>query len=105
MSCFSARTNALPTPTARSQAARPCLTESAACSLDRGPSLKSSPRGIYSAKNIYIKIAKLCENFPTLNMTLEMLCIAYKKVGVVKLKFKLENFSNVTNLMTFVQIL
>jgi hypothetical protein len=47
----------------------------------------------------------MCENFPTLNMTLEMLCIAYKKVVVVKLKFKLENFSNVTNLMTFVQIL
>jgi hypothetical protein len=35
-----------------------------------------------------IEIANKSENFPTLNMTLYMVCIAYKKVVVVKLKFK-----------------
>jgi hypothetical protein len=35
-----------------------------------------------------LKIVNRSEIFPTLNMTLDMLCIAYKKVVVVKLKFK-----------------
>jgi hypothetical protein len=37
---------------------------------------------------IIIIIANKSENVPTLNMTLDMVCIAYKKVVVVKLKFK-----------------
>jgi hypothetical protein len=35
-----------------------------------------------------LKIAKMCENFSTLNKVMHMLCIAYKKLVVVKLKFK-----------------
>jgi hypothetical protein len=46
----------------------------------------------FSAKPIFIKklikIANRSDNLPTLNMTLDMLCIAYKKIVVVKLKFK-----------------
>jgi hypothetical protein len=37
---------------------------------------------------IIIIIANKFENVPTLNMTLDIVCIAYKKVVVVKLKFK-----------------
>jgi hypothetical protein len=44
----------------------------------------------------------MCVNFPTLNMTLDMLCIAYKKLLWSDSNL---NFSNVPNLMTFVQIL
>jgi hypothetical protein len=38
--------------------------------------------------NKIIIIANKFENVPTLNMTLDIVCIAYKKVVVVKLKFK-----------------
>jgi hypothetical protein len=34
-----------------------------------------------------VEIANKSEKFPTLNMTLDMVCIAYKKVVVVKFKF------------------
>jgi hypothetical protein len=37
---------------------------------------------------LLIEIVNRSEIFPTLNMTLDMLCISYKKVVVVKLKFK-----------------
>jgi hypothetical protein len=51
------------------------------------------PNKWFSAKNLSIflkklKIANKCKNSQKLNMTLHMLCIAYKKVVVVKLKFK-----------------
>jgi hypothetical protein len=49
-----------------------------------------------------LKIAKMCENFPTLNMTLDMLYIVIKKL--LWLNSNLD-FSNVPNLMTLVQIL
>jgi hypothetical protein len=39
-------------------------------------------------KIIIIIISNKSENVPTLNMTLDIVCIAYKKVVVVKLKFK-----------------
>jgi hypothetical protein len=42
----------------------------------------------YLHMKLNLKIAKKCEIFPILNMTLDMLCIAHKKVVVVKLKFK-----------------
>jgi hypothetical protein len=49
-----------------------------------------------------LKIAKNVSNFPTLNMTLDMLCIAYKKLLWSNSNF---NFSNVPNLMACIQIL
>jgi hypothetical protein len=63
-------------------------------------------RNILGEEYLHVKfdliIAKMCENFPTLNMTLDMLCIAYKKLLWSNSNL---NFSNVPNLMTFVQIL
>jgi hypothetical protein len=65
------------------------------CREPRGPALgtgPSLPRASHSAENFFIKfnlkIAKMCNIFSTLNKALDMLCIAYKKVVVVKLKFK-----------------
>jgi hypothetical protein len=50
-------------------------------------------RNIHSKEYLHVKfnlkIVKMCESFPTLNMTLDMLCIAYRKVVVVKLIFKI----------------
>jgi hypothetical protein len=53
-------------------------------------SVKLSAKPVSSKKScvLLIKIVNRSEIFPTLNMTLDMLCIAYKKVVVVKLKFK-----------------
>jgi hypothetical protein len=69
--------------------------ESAACSSDCGLRAQHeifAERNIHGEEHLHVKfnlkIAKMCEIFPTLNMTLHMLCIAYKKVVVVKLKFK-----------------
>jgi hypothetical protein len=74
---------------------RGAWAESVACSSVCG--LRAQPE-IFAERNVLseeylhvkfnLKIAKMCEIFPTLNMTLDMLCIAYKKVVVVKLKFK-----------------
>jgi hypothetical protein len=52
----------------------------------------SLPRAKHSTKIIfnkfYLKIAKKFKISPQLNMSLDMLCIAYKKVIVLKFKIK-----------------
>jgi hypothetical protein len=50
-------------------------------------SVKLSVKPIFIKKScvLLIKIVNRSEIFPTLNMTLDMLCTAYKKVVVVKL--------------------
>jgi hypothetical protein len=71
------------------------------CSVGRrrewadGPSwLRREPNNRLSAKifsNFFknqLKIVNNCKKSQKLNMTLNMLCIDYKKVVVVKLKFK-----------------
>jgi hypothetical protein len=74
---------------------RGAWAELAACSSVCGLRAQSK---IFAERNILgeeylhvkfnLKIEKMCEIFSTLNMTLDMLCIAYKKVVVVKLIFK-----------------
>jgi hypothetical protein len=83
--------------------------ESAACSSVCG--LRAQPK-IFVERNILgeeylhvkfnLKIEKMCEIFPKLNMTLDMLCIVIKKLLWSNSNL---NFSNVPNLVTLVQIL
>jgi hypothetical protein len=47
--------------------------------------LSAKPIFIKNSCVLLIKIVNRSEIFPTLNMTLDMLCTAYKKVVVVKL--------------------
>jgi hypothetical protein len=49
-----------------------------------------------------LKITNKCKNSQKLNITLDMLCIAYKKLLWSNSNL---NFSNVPNLVTLVQIL
>jgi hypothetical protein len=54
----------------------------------KGPFAESLALGEANFNKKIIEIANKSENFPTLNMTLDMVCIAYKKVVVAKHKFK-----------------
>jgi hypothetical protein len=53
-----------------------------------GPFAESLALGEANFNKKTIEIADKSEKIPTLNMTLDMVCIAYKKVVVVKLKVK-----------------
>jgi hypothetical protein len=89
---------------------RGAWADSVACSSVCG--LRAHPkffteRNIYHKKYIFIKfnlkIAKMCETFPTLNMPLDMLCIPYKKKLLWSKSYL--KLSNVPNLVALVQIL